>query len=556
VWVLIPFAPDWRWQLYRSDSPWYTTMRLFRQNKLGDWQSVLIVVQNALEKLSQSVNYRADVMPGHQPTTIINSPPTNIEQLFNTACQYYANGQYTKAIAQYEEIISLGVKNAQVNFNLAFIYDQQGDIDRAISNYQAAITYQPDYSPAYSNLADILIKQERFSEAKNYLEQAIKINPVFAESYYNLGNVYLKLEQLPEAVKAYEKAIAVNPKLSAAHFNLANTYASLERPVDAIASYRQAISVNPQYAEAYNNLGNMLRDREEWDEAITSYSQVVSLQPDFVGSVYTNLAVSLEARGSMSEALIYYHQSVKDAPKYAEAHLNLGMALLTIGDFTEGWQEYEWRSLTAQSVPREFPKPSWDGSDLTGKTILIHTEQGLGDAIMFIRYIDLVKARGGENSQIILECRPPVARLFQCLTAIDCIIIDGNPHPVYDVQIALMSLPLIFQTTLETIPSAIPYLQVNSQPIDLPIKPQTKLKIGIVWGANFQHSTSNKRSCPVSYFTDLTNMSEVQLFSLQKGPQVADLAEYPEITNLDHLIHDLADTANIINQLDLVISVD
>ncbi|HEY9872665.1 MAG TPA: hypothetical protein V6D12_04485, partial [Candidatus Obscuribacterales bacterium] len=205
---------------------------------------------------------------------------------------------------------------------------------------------------------------------------------------------------------------------------------------------------------------------------------------------------------------------------------------------------------------RRFSQPVWDGSNLEGRTILLHAEQGFGDTIQFIRYAPLV---AGYQGRVFVECYAPLIKLFKCIPGIEQLIVKGETLPEFDVHAPLMSLPGILGTTLETVPAEVPYLYPPIPPIQLAVPPETRLKVGIVWASKPNHPTTGRRSCPLSFFLNLQSIPGVALYSLQKDPVASDLAQLQQtglVQDLSDQLHDFSDTASAVSQLDLVISVD
>ncbi|NJL56265.1 tetratricopeptide repeat protein [bacterium] len=271
----------------------------------------------------------------------------------------------------------------------------------------------------------------------------------------------------------------------------------------------------------------------------------------------------------MEQAITAYQTAIQLKPDFAEAHVHLAQSLLLSGDLQNGFAEYEWR--WAMIAPYAFSQPVWDGSSLAEKTILVWIEAGFGDIIQFIRYIPLVKAYRG---QVFVSCRTTLKRLLETMDEIDRLILEGETLPEFDVHVPLMSIPQIVGTTLETIPAHIPYL---SPPVECRFKlkplPDTTLNVGIVWASGYKTvegvitkitnrmllANQKLRSCPLSMFVKLLEIPGISFYSLQVGENIADLAALGDTSKLQDLsthIQDFADTAALIGQMDLVISVD
>ena len=351
------------------------------------------------------------------------------------------------------------------------------------------------------------------------------LNSDYAEAHNNLGTVLQEEGKFNEAVTCYRQTIKLKPDHAMAHCNLGTTLQELGEYEEAVLYCRQAISLNPKLANLHNNLGAILQKQERLEEALSSYDTAIKLNPD-----------------------------------YAEAHMNRSFALLLTGNYKEGWPEYEWRLKTKAHRLRDFHKPVWDGSPLNGKSILVHAEQGFGDTIQFVRYLPMVQAQGGN---VIFECRQNLIRLLKNCTGINKII-ERTPTPSvqYDTHIPILSLPGIFGTTLDSIPSDIPYITIDPGLIEqwrMRFDHNKDFKVGIVWAGNLHNKKNHIRSCNLTNFAPLLETPGTSFYSLQKGPASAEVNNLPkglEIITLDTELNDFADTAAAIANLDLVISVD
>ena len=327
---------------------------------------------------------------------------------------------------------------------------------------------------------------------------------------------------------------------------------------EAIVCYQRALTLRPDLAEAHCNLGVALFDQGKLAEAVACYHHALSAKPDYA-QAHSNLGVALAEQGKLQEALACYRQAIRLEPDYAEAHFNLAYFSLLDGRFDEGWSEYEWRLTRRDITSPPFEQPLWDGSSLHGKTILLFNEQGLGDTLHFIRHAPLVKQAGGT---VMVQCQPPLVRLLTTCAGIDHVVPEGTPIPVFDVQAPLLSLPRILRTNLANIPADIPYLRADPE---LSGSWQRKLagiqgcKVGIVWQGNPDHGLDRRRSVPLLAFAPLAEVPGVRLVSLQKGAgreQLPELADRLHLLDLADELEDFADTAALLSNLDLVITVD
>jgi hypothetical protein len=267
------------------------------------------------------------------------------------------------------------------------------------------------------------------------------------------------------------------------------------------------------------------------------------------------LAYALNESRRFDEAIACYRQTISLKPEFARAHWNYALLLLSLGEFQEGWKEFEWRlRLPDMRLARDFPQPRWTGQDPRGKTILLFTEGGFGDAMHFIRYAPLVAARG---ATVLLECQAELLPLLSRVRGVSAVFARGERLPAFDWQTPLQSLPLAFGTTMNTIPADVPYLSAPPQRIAqwaTRLAGDPSFKVGLAWAGSAEHDV---RSCPLATFAPLAAIPDVTFYGLQKGPQ-ANQPVPPglRLIQMGHELHDFADTAALVSNLDLVISVD
>ncbi|MBV9388228.1 MAG: glycosyltransferase family protein [Chroococcidiopsidaceae cyanobacterium CP_BM_ER_R8_30] len=448
---------------------------------------------------------------------------------------------------------------AEAHNKLGLMLEKQGELEAATAHYEQAIALQPDCAEFHSNLANVLRIQNYGVEAILHYQQALALQPNSAAIHNSLGMVLQEQLWLEEAITHYQQALTLQPSSVEIRHNLAR---ALEA---AIAYYQQALLLNPPTPEVHTNLGNALREQGRWEGAIYNYQQALALDPNYYDA-HNNLGVVLLEQGQPQAAITHYQQALTLQPNSLCDRYNLSIALLTSGDFQRGFTEYEWRWQKADNPARTFPQALWDGSSLEGKTILLHGEQGLGDQIQFIRYVPLVAQLKG---RIVVECAPPLLRLFSTMDGISQIVARGETLPTFDVHAPLMSLPRLLGTTLETVPAQVPYLckqgvGEGGRAKGAGRKGQgegdkgSQLKVGIVWAGSPLFKGNYKRFCPLSYFLKLLDIPNITLYSLQTGPQREELTQLPPapIRNLSNQLSDFADTALMLEQLDLTISVD
>jgi tetratricopeptide (TPR) repeat protein len=474
-------------------------------------------------------------------------------------------GDAAQAVAAYQRAISLRPDLADVHRNLGDALREAGQLDQAIAAYQQAINLRPKFPEAYLNLGNALSEKGQADQAIEEYRQAGALRSGFLAAEQNLGLALAKKGRHTEALTAFARVVALTPSASGAHTNLGHALRETGHIDAAIDAYRQAIAIEPDSPLAYSNLAAALWKIGQYPEALAAITKAVSLRPTFV-EAYINLGFIMNGLGRLDESIDAFRHAltITDSPL---AHFNLGFGLLLRGELEAGWREYEWRMQCPEVNPtmRQVPGVQWDGSDLSGKTILLLDEQGLGDALQFARYIRLVAERGGK---IILECQSPLARLLGGIEKVEQVIPRGQTPPAYDVQCSLVSLPHVFKTTLATIPVAVPYLQPDAQLAEawrtslgaeiarIP-GAGNALKVGLVWGGNIKPNPD--RTVGLAALAPIAGASNIVFVSLQKGPHAEEAKKPPpgmRLIDLTAKISDFADTAALIDALDLVISID
>ena len=345
---------------------------------------------------------------------------------------------------------------------------------------------------------------------------------------------------------------------------LASAHARAGRIQAALDAYHQLALLIPNDYRVHHNLGVVYSLLPDDERALECLYRAEALRPDDP-AVHHNLATVLISLGRFSEAIDHEDKAIAAQADFAPAHHCRGMIHLMLGDFERGWADMEWRlrSPNLALQPRRFAEPRWDGSDLCGKTILLHAEQGLGDTIQFVRYASLVARKGG---RVIVECQPAIADLVRTVSGVSQVLaadrfLAPEDLPPFDVYSSLLSLPRILGTRLETIPNRVPYINAGAK-ADFwkdRLAPERRLRVGLAWAGGPAHIEDRTRSISLKDFAGLASVPNIAFYSLQKGPASAQAASPPTGLNLiDYTseLNDFADTAGLISNLDLVISVD
>ena len=403
-------------------------------------------------------------------------------------------------------------------------------------------------------------------EAIAYLERSLALDPLLRHAAHNLALVHLRTAEslraqgrLHEAHEHCAAAVRASPTLAEAQNNLGTSLKDLGRVPEAQAAYRRALELNPDFAEAHLNVGTCLLEDGQEPDAQRHFRRALELQPESalallgIGHVH-------DLRGERAEALACYRRAIGLDENLAEAHFNYALQLLATGDFENGWREYEWRWRLDTRTTLRPRAPHWEGESLSGRTILLYAEQGFGDAIQFMRYVPRVAERA---THVLLRCHPELVDLARSIPGVRAVAASDDELPPFDVCAPLMSLPRLLGTTLSSIPADVPYLRaLPEQASDWRARvrrDERPLHVGIAWASSPATRLGRSKSVRLGAFAAMAAPGDVTFHSLQKGPASREAVDAPEGMNLvdhDSELQSFADTAALIESLDLVITVD
>jgi tetratricopeptide (TPR) repeat protein len=479
-----------------------------------------------------------------------------------------------EALADYDKAISIKSDFAEIWSNRGDLLRELGRLDEALESCDTAVGLRTDLADAHCNRAVVLRALKRWDEALVSLDHTVAIDPEHAVAHHNRGLVLKDLEQWEAALGSYERAIAIDRRYAEAYRSRGILLLALKRPREALASIDEAISIDPYFAEAYSSRGTVLHRSRQFAPALQDFDQAIALKAH-LPEAHFNRGSVLHAMRNFDAAIASYDEAIALNPTDPAAHLNRALARLSLGDYARGWKEYEWRWEELSSATRGkegrrvLPQPLWLGeASLAGKTILLHSEQGLGDTIQFCRYVELV---GRLGAKVILEVPAALASLMRCLPHVAQVIGTGEAPPPFDYHCPLLSLPLAFNTELETVPAEVPYLRPDPEKVlywKEKLGDKHRLRVGLVWSGGLRPDQPDvweanmRRNIPLALLEPLAN-PDVEFVSLQKGQPAAELTLLisngwagPRLTDFASLLLDFSDTAALIDNLDLVISVD
>jgi len=452
----------------------------------------------------------------------------NLPEKLQQALELHRGGQLAAAQAGYEEILAIHPGHADAINLLAAIAVQTGNPQKAVDLFARAIELDPNNVEAYCNSAMALRQLNQLDAALAHLEKAIALKGDFAEAYLNRGLILSELKQWDAALASYRQVIALEPDYVEAHLACGHVLKELNQLAAALASCDKAIAIVDDYEEAYVGRGTLLHQLKEPHAALSSFDRAIALKPD-----------------------------------YATAYHGRSHTSLLLGDFENGWVDYEWRwndinsSLIGEK--RDFQQPLWLGQEsIAGKNILLYSEQGLGDTLQFCRYAGLVADMG---ARVILEVQKPLSNLLGGLKGVSKLITQGDALPAFDYRCPLLSLPLAFGTRLDSIPAPVKYLTSDAAKVAkwlTKLGKKTQPRIGLVWSGSRGHKNDHNRSIAL---TDLLGHlpAGLQYVSLQKDVRDGDrrtLYSNAQVLEFSDDLHDFSDTAALCEAMDMVISVD
>jgi Flp pilus assembly protein TadD len=438
---------------------------------------------------------------------------------------------------------------------------QQGQLDLAVSRFRLALQRRPDHPKAYHNLAVALAEKGRLDDALEHMATALRLHPDYLEARVNLGHFLVQARRLDEAVAAFRQALQLQPDHADALLHLGVCLTQSRRPDEAAVYLEHLVRLRPDFVEGHNRLGLALTDLGDLDGAARAFDEALRLDPR-CADAHANLGSVRKAQGRLAQAVACYDLALLLGPDSLTTRWNRSLALLQQGDYVRGWAEYESRRRKPNSGIRPFVQPTWDGGPFPGRTLLVHMEQGFGDMLQGIRFVELAKAKGGS---VMVTAPTKLMPLLSRCGGIDRLVDERAELPRFDVHAPLLSLPHLLGTTVDTLPGRSPYLLADPALVERwrgPVRSIGGFRVGIAWQGNPLHPWDRHRSMPLAALAPLAEIDGVQLVSLQKGPGVEQLAAsrrrfaVAELGEIDEAAGMFMDTAAIVAHLDLVVTVD
>ena len=509
--------------------------------------------------------------------------------LLGVACSQ--QGRRDEGARYIEKAIALQPGAADFHSNLALVYAESGQIENALASAHAALALRPDHIEAMNIAGNALRRLGQLTEAQRWLERSLSIRPDDPEALTGLADVYRRMGRMTEADAIGQRLLALRPTSLEGLAVRGEALLTQRRFPEAAAVFQTVIDSYPQSWVGYNGLGVALtrqgRNVEaaplykksielakagnpcphnnagyacmgegQFEQAIEHFQKALEIRADFP-EVHVNLGNVYASQLELDRAMEAYNRALFLQPDNQDAHWNKSLLLLLLGNFAEGFLEYEWRWRKFLQHRQSFPQPAWDGYDIAGKTILLHSEQGFGDTIQFARFATSIAARG---ANVVLGCDKELVSLLSGMNVGTRVVPRGTPSPTFDVHCPLLSIPYALGITIETIPDKTPYLfadETLQKRWREALAGMEGMKIGICWAGDSSHLRNRDRSASLELFSGMRDLRGVHWVSLQKGQPSHEPVPFGfNLIAMTDQLHDFADTAALIANLDLVISVD
>ena len=474
------------------------------------------------------------------------------------------------AVDLIQQAVKVDPNQSSCFFSLGLTLKKQGRLGEAINAYYKVLEIEPKNADAYNNLGNILGLSGQLEEAVDTYRKALEINPDDIRTYNNLSVVFQKQGKLAEAIDTYYKILEIDPTDVGVCRSLGMLLTEQGKLEEAIEAYYKVLEIDSTDAGIYNNLGILLKEQGKFKEAIDAYCKALEIFPGYADA-YNNLGNVLQLQGDFEDAAVVYKKALEINSQFSEAHKNLGMLLLLTGELEHGWEKYEWRWKCHDfpSENRNFPQPLWDGTGLSDKSVLVWTEQGVGDEIMFANMLDTLSWMADE---IITECEERLVPLFQrSFPKIQFVSREQKPNPILldkdiDYQVPIGSLAQWLRKNESQFPKKGSYLSASSEKVSQLRDKYKRLTddrflVGISW-KSINHGIEKEKSTILENWTPILSQPDCFFVNLQYGDIKQEIGEYYSSTGIliytDQEINPLTnldDFAAQISALDLVISI-
>ncbi|HID24733.1 MAG TPA: tetratricopeptide repeat protein [Planctomycetaceae bacterium] len=492
---------------------------------------------------------------------VLADPPLRIEVTELLAALLLQQKRFNEASELLRELSEQCPDSAAVHNNLGIALKAAGRGREAGDAFQRALRIDARYPQAWYNLGVLLADAGRPGDAEEYFQRCLSLNPSDAEALWRLAAALAAQQKWQAAEAVYRRLLRAQPDHVNAMINLAGILVRCHRLDEAAALFRDVLRLRPDYAEIHSNLSYVAEQQGRFEEAIDHARQALELKPD-LADAYNNWGVALRSLHRLEEACQRFRQALQLRPDFALAEFNLATTRLLAGDFAGGWAGYERRFEAVGRQAGPFPRPRWDGRPCPGRRLLVYSDQGFGDAIQFVRFLPALKERS--QATIILACSAELRPLLAGVVGADEVVAE-TPWPSFDYYLPLASAPVVLHADARSLQVEVPYV-----PAPKPLRSELRQllrrarrdqrKVGLVWQGNPAQQRDTLRSCRLDQWLEWSHVPGLCFFSLQKDDagrkQLAALADRWQIIDIGSHLRDFADTAAVLQELDLLISVD
>ncbi|MCE9632701.1 MAG: tetratricopeptide repeat protein [Methylophilales bacterium] len=499
----------------------------------------------------------AEAINAYQHAVATN--PGYVEGHYNIGNLYFEMGRNEDALVAYDRVLNLNPHHEDTLINKGLLQYNMQRNEEAIASFDRLLEFKPKHIGALFNRALALYASQRYVAAIESYDLLLESLPHDVTIHCNRGMAFYALGMHEQAVISYDRGLMFDPNCARSLANRGTALHQLKQYEAALASYNEAISINAGYAEAYSNRGGLLHEMGRLDDALASYDTALNIYPEYAAA-HCNRGVLMMDLLRHEEAMTCYNRALEIRSEYSDAHWNLGICRLRLGDFENGWSqhEYRWQVKQLANGQPHFDQPFWRGENVAGKTLLIYAEQGLGDTLQFYRYVKLLTDQG---AMVLLKAQSALIPIFNGLNDQVTLLKESDLIPDFDLHCPLLSLPMVFNTRLGTIPADTPYLYAKPDKVahwQGVLGDKTLPRVGIVWSGNPAHKNDHNRSIALEKLAHLFD-PKYQIISLQKEVKTNDvsfLENHLEVLHFGDVIQDFSDTAALVELMDLVITVD
>jgi len=492
----------------------------------------------------------------------IGLQPQNQHALLYRGLAFAESGESERALKDFDRILTLDPRSEFALHNRANVLIKLDRHDEALANIELLLRLVPNHVPGIVNLMTVLTHGKKYEQALRVVDRALSIEPNNPELWNSRGQLLHHLKRHDEALTNFARAVQLKPDSAEFQLSLGNLHLDRQRFDAALQCYDRAIALNTKFAEAHLSSANVWMERQELARAVECCEKALAIRPDYAPAMLLRANIFLHL-GRRDPAFKSFDAAIAAAPDYHDAYYHRGSARLLTGQFQAGWRDFEHRWKVADCG---FDRPileaaEWQGEPLKGKSLVVYSEQGLGDTIQFARFLPDIARTG---AKVTFLCHPNLIRLFQVFAGEMELTGLVEADRRFDFQCALMSLPLRLGIGLEDIPRGGSYLVPEN---DLVAAWQTRIgetgfKVGLCWQGNPEGTIDKGRSILLEKYLPLASVPGVRLISLQKDHGLEQLSRLPPAMNIETLHafdggkDSFIDTAAIMQNLDLVITSD